>query len=610
MQHKTTNPLVIRVTTEHRIYTAARWVIVVTLVALINITAGRQPWEVPGAQIVDHTHMVLLLIYALFSLLMTIGLLLPSLERLFAIAPLIDVIFLSLMSLFSEQAGLLFFPFYLFPLVSIALRQQPPGSFISGLITALLFAGAVLGKHVLLGTVDTPPDYINLTLVSVVFIFVPLLISGQLAAWSRGNQRIVDAAREQMAQAEQQIAQAKADSQAASEEVRLLYNIATSFATMSDATPDQKHILQAILDACNQLIACKAALLLKKTPDKSRTELRVEVGHALHPGDPGKVIRVEREGTLGSLLEPGAQPTLLQNIGQDSELQMLMSLHTCSAAWVVPLQFGLPTYGVMVLGTDQPQHFYAEQCEPLTILAQFAAVALRNGELLAEIKPHREKLLKSDKQAREELTRFIHDGLAQTSAQIVMKIDFLRRMIAEDPTSATKEITDIYQKIRHYHYYEVREVLTALTPLPLGQGLYTVLSQFIERKQEAYKETQIMFEADGIKNLSLHYDTENMFFNIAQESINNALKYAEAKHIWVRCKSDGTKLLMTIQDDGKGFDVEQSREDARRRGSFGLLNITDRAHHIGGEAQVLSKIGKGSFVRVVAPVQPESVTVS
>jgi signal transduction histidine kinase len=94
-----------------------------------------------------------------------------------------------------------------------------------------------------------------------------------------------------------------------------------------------------------------------------------------------------------------------------------------------------------------------------------------------------------------------------------------------------------------------------------------------------------------------------MFFNIAQESLNNALKYAEAQHIWVRCKTDGTHLSMTIQDDGKGFDVEKSKETARKRGSFGLFNISDRARLVGGEAQVLSKIGKGSFVRVIAPVQ-------
>ncbi|MEI6778411.1 MAG: ATP-binding protein, partial [Chloroflexales bacterium] len=73
--------------------------------------------------------------------------------------------------------------------------------------------------------------------------------------------------------------------------------------------------------------------------------------------------------------------------------------------------------------------------------------------------------------------------------------------------------------------------------------------------------------------------------------------------IWVRMRSE-TKLLHTVvQDDGAGFDKAAVLRTYEKRGSFGLLNIDERARLVGGQADMESAIGEGTKVTIVVPLE-------
>ncbi len=115
--------------------------------------------------------------------------------------------------------------------------------------------------------------------------------------------------------------------------------------------------------------------------------------------------------------------------------------------------------------------------------------------------------------------------------------------------------------------------------------------------------TEIVLEAADI-TVNLDTKSEGALFNIIQEAINNALKYAKAQHIWVRLKQTLDTLQVTVQDDGRGFDLQRVMASYDQRGSFGLLNIDERAKLIGGVAELNSAPGHGTTVQVVVPLTP------
>jgi signal transduction histidine kinase len=85
-------------------------------------------------------------------------------------------------------------------------------------------------------------------------------------------------------------------------------------------------------------------------------------------------------------------------------------------------------------------------------------------------------------------------------------------------------------------------------------------------------------------------------YRIIQESVNNALKYAEAASISVRIDKDDSQYSVAITDDGLGFNVNDEKD------GNGLQNIKKRAKDLNGSVKIHSEVGKGTSVRVQFPV--------
>jgi signal transduction histidine kinase len=180
-----------------------------------------------------------------------------------------------------------------------------------------------------------------------------------------------------------------------------------------------------------------------------------------------------------------------------------------------------------------------------------------------------------------------------------MNVEFIKRLLERDPPRVLPELDKLGALAKHTTH-EVRTMLFELRPLVLEtQGLEVTLQQYLERFQG--NGTQIILESPNV-SANLDTKTEGTLFNIIQESINNALKYAKADHVWVRLKQSQNTLEVTIQDDGRGFDLQKVMSSYEQRGSFGLLNIEERAKLIGGMAELHSAPGAGTTVRVIVPL--------
>lgn len=86
--------------------------------------------------------------------------------------------------------------------------------------------------------------------------------------------------------------------------------------------------------------------------------------------------------------------------------------------------------------------------------------------------------------------------------------------------------------------------------------------------------------------------------------VTNAIKHAKAAHIWVRLRRLRDQMLeVVIEDDGVGFDKAAVLKSYEKRGSFGLLNIDERARLVGGRAEINSTPGKGTRITIFVPVK-------
>jgi signal transduction histidine kinase len=88
-------------------------------------------------------------------------------------------------------------------------------------------------------------------------------------------------------------------------------------------------------------------------------------------------------------------------------------------------------------------------------------------------------------------------------------------------------------------------------------------------------------------------------FRVLQESLTNVAKHAQAERVDVNLEREGGEVVLTVQDDGAGFDPAQERGV----NSFGLIGLRERTYLVGGELSIDSAAGGGTRVELRVPVK-------
>ncbi len=571
-----------------RFYTLARWLTVVLLAAVSQVLTAAPLWPVTAA---SPPLVIVLWAYIGFSLLTTLALAIPGSGPLLSLAYLVDLMFIALMTFFGGEQDVIFFPLYLLPLINAAIRQPPLLSLFSGLVAATFYVTAFIGwRRIIAADVVLSLallDYVALGLRALTLIYVPLLTSGLAERWSANN-------RASVLQARQQAEQALTEARAYRDQMRSLYEVAYTLST----TVDYRQVLEATLRESRKLVPFTTGFVLLSSgqPD----ELYVAASQSLAEADQGRHITVG-SGLFVALRSP--EPRIVPEIAREPDLQSFDTLRACQRACLIPLRANLRTYGLMVVASDAPGAFSGEQVANLTALANYAIMALHNAQLIFDLKEERNKLISKEEQVRHQLARDLHDGPAQALAAITMNVEFIKRLLERDPQRVVEEL-DKLSSLAKRTTYEVRTMLFELRPLVLEtQGLRVTLEQYLERFKSGNGGTAIVLEADGMDDVRLDTKTEGTLFNIIQEAINNALKHARAAHVWVRLRREGNHLVTVVQDDGAGFDMQSVLRSYEKRGSFGLLNIDERARLVGGSAEITSAPDQGTSVTVIVPIE-------
>lgn len=180
---------------------------------------------------------------------------------------------------------------------------------------------------------------------------------------------------------------------------------------------------------------------------------------------------------------------------------------------------------------------------------------------------------------RRRIAREIHDGPAQTLANLLLKTVFSEQRLAGEPSAVLEELSSLKEVIRN-SLMDIRKILFDLQPKDLGQGLVLGLHRLIEEYQERYG-LQVMFNYSGeIQRLSSQATAS--LFRIVQEALSNVYKHSCSDHAQVNLELEKHWVTMHICDEGKGFDLQEVASD---NGHYGLMNMKERAQLLDGAVQ-------------------------
>jgi two-component system, NarL family, sensor histidine kinase DegS len=237
----------------------------------------------------------------------------------------------------------------------------------------------------------------------------------------------------------------------------------------------------------------------------------------------------------------------------------------------------------------------------ITVVLNYLNSDLRQvGEMIENAHQKQEfglKIIEAQEEERRRLSREIHDGPAQMLANVLMRSDLIERIYRERGVDdAFKEIRDLRKMVRSA-LYEVRRIIYDLRPMALDDlGLVPTLKKYLSTIEEYSNRTKITFINAGSEK-RLPSRLEVALFRLVQESVQNALKHAEANNIQVKIEIGKNHVILVIKDDGKGFDVNIKKEN-----SFGLIGMKERVDLLEGEMTIDSKIGAGTVIMIRVPL--------
>ncbi|MBB6447271.1 sensor histidine kinase [Bacillus benzoevorans] len=223
------------------------------------------------------------------------------------------------------------------------------------------------------------------------------------------------------------------------------------------------------------------------------------------------------------------------------------------------------------------------------------------GEVLedANLKQHFSiKIIEAQEEERRRLSREIHDGPAQMMANVMLRSDLIEKIFRErGADEAMAEIRNVKKMVRDA-LYEVRHIIYDLRPMALDDlGLVPALRKYMQTTEDYFNTSRIQLVCLGEeRRLPAKYEVS--FFRLIQESVQNAMKHAEANEVLVKLENYKDKITIIIQDDGKGFDKE-----TRKESSFGLIGMRERVDLLDGELTIDSEIGKGTTVTIKVPLK-------
>ena len=234
----------------------------------------------------------------------------------------------------------------------------------------------------------------------------------------------------------------------------------------------------------------------------------------------------------------------------------------------------------------------------------YAQVIKESARLQEQLRHLSRQVLSAQENERKEISRELHDIVAQTLTGINIRLAGLKTAATLDAKGLTRNIAETQRLVEHsvnlVHQF-ARELRPAvLDDLGLIPALHSFMKHFTERTGVRTRLTA--FAAVELLNMP----RRTALFRVAQEALTNVGRHAQASQVDVNIHQVPDGVCMKIADDGKSFPVQRVLL-ARGSKRLGLLGMRERLEMVGGQFKIESTPGKGTMIAAFVPVTKGTV---
>lgn len=211
-------------------------------------------------------------------------------------------------------------------------------------------------------------------------------------------------------------------------------------------------------------------------------------------------------------------------------------------------------------------------------------------------------VLETEDKERRRIAKELHDSLGQTLTAASLTINSIKKEMPKLSEKVQQKYLKTQELLRQA-IQESRDISHNIMPKDIDDfGFVLATHSLLDGLADA---TAVNFHFyENLNGLRLSTFLELNLFRITQEAINNSLKYAEAKNITVQLMKHDNLLILTVEDDGKGFNLESLKRETT---SLGISNMRNRANAMSGEFTIDSSKSRGTIITVQISLKDEQV---
>ncbi len=210
------------------------------------------------------------------------------------------------------------------------------------------------------------------------------------------------------------------------------------------------------------------------------------------------------------------------------------------------------------------------------------------------------KIIEAQEEERMRVSREIHDGPAQSMANVVLKAELCEKLLSIDVNQSRQELGNLKNIVRD-SLKDLRKIIYDLRPMSLDDlGLIPTVIRYTDNFIEETGinvELMVLGKQEDIKPI-----IEIACFRIIQEALSNIMKHSKAKDVLIKIEQTMDKLSIIVKDNGIGFEMNKSKRNSDVSG-FGLIGMRERAELLNGKLDIISAPGEGTKIILTIPLE-------
>jgi signal transduction histidine kinase len=322
--------------------------------------------------------------------------------------------------------------------------------------------------------------------------------------------------------------------------------------------------------------------------------------HNLPPKLTGVTVPVER-GIAGEVMTTG-RPAVIEDYGSYPRAISDFVQAGVVSVVAVPIVSGDQSFGTLALvSLDEAKGFSDRDVTILTGIGRQAGIAIENAHLYENMRFYARQITQVQEDERKRIARELHDETIQMLIVMSRRLEVLATLPEPLSETAVRHLESLRELISDA-LKGIRRFVQDLRPPTLDHlGLVAALEGLTRNMIEQDKiETELQVTGEIQRLLS---EEELVLFRIAQEALSNIRRHSRASQATVRVEFSQSKVRMTIEDNGRGFNAPERIGDLVPTGRLGLVGMHERARLLGGTLQIESEADMGTTVIVDVLVQ-------